>query len=137
MADVGPITVPADACGFAIDVNPVAKAFTKELKSSDDSAVFLSTGSFKASYTNVDTGKSITENLSGPGTVTVLPDGSLVVRTQGLTGLFLDPADAMRFDLPTVAVTAGPLTETVDPDGNITSLSLTGHVQVDVCAALS
>jgi len=33
-------------------------------------------------------------------------------------------------------VTAGPLTIAFDPDGHLTSLSLHGQVQVDVCAAL-
>ena len=39
--------------------------------------------------------------------------------------------------LPTVSVVAGALTEQVAPDGTTTSLSLHGHVQMDVCAALS
>jgi hypothetical protein len=36
-----------------------------------------------------------------------------------------------------VGVLAGALTEQDAPDGTITSLSLHGHVLVDVCAALS
>jgi hypothetical protein len=34
-------------------------------------------------------------------------------------------------------VTAGTRTVSIAPDGTITSLSLQGHVLVDVCAALS
>ena len=40
------------------------------------------------------------------------------------------------FLLP-ILVVAGALTYSMDPDGNITSLSLHGHVLVNVCAALS
>jgi hypothetical protein len=39
--------------------------------------------------------------------------------------------------MPRVGVTAGPLTNTFDANHNLTSVSLTGHVMVDVCAALS
>ena len=40
---VAPETIPADVCGFAVYVNPVAfKGYTKELKASDGTAVFLS-----------------------------------------------------------------------------------------------
>jgi hypothetical protein len=56
---------------------------------------------------------------------------------QGLSAIFPDPADAARFDVPPIAVTAGLLTTSFDANGNITSLSLNGHVRVDVCAALS
>jgi len=36
-----------------------------------------------------------------------------------------------------VSVTAGPLTTSMAADGTVTSMSLNGHVLVDVCAALS
>jgi len=45
--------------------------------------------------------------------------------------------DAKRFNLPGMFISAGPLTEQIAPNGTITSLSLNGHVLVDVCAALS
>jgi hypothetical protein len=134
----GPETLPADRCGFAVDVNPVAnKGFVKELKGSDESFVILSTGTFKESFTNVGTGNTITENMGGPATVTFFPDGSVTSKLRGLIGMFLAPADAARFGLPPVSVTAGLVTISFDAAGNITSLSLTGHVRVDVCAALS
>jgi hypothetical protein len=89
------------------------------------------------SYTNQQTGKTITENESGPAKPTVFPDGSLTVTAGGRNANFLTPADAKRFGLPTVSVSVGRLTLLVAPDGSITSLSLRGHVAVDVCAALS
>jgi len=45
--------------------------------------------------------------------------------------------DAARFGLPTLGLTAGARTVSVAADGSITSLTLNGHVLIDVCAALS
>jgi hypothetical protein len=132
-----PFTLPATFCGFEVQVTaPVDKEYAKILEVADGSMTFLTTGSLQASFTNLETGKTITENVSGPAKVTVQPDGSLTALGEGHTGKFLVPADAARFGLPTVSVLAGALTESVAPDGTYTSLSLQGHVLVDVCAAL-
>ena len=64
------------------------------------------------------------------------PDGSAIVAEKGHNGVFLLPADAHRFGLPTLAVTTGPVTETVAANGAITSVSRRGHILVDICAAL-
>jgi hypothetical protein len=134
----GPFTLPAFFCGFQIQVAPVAnKEYTKVLKASDGSMTFLTTGALKISYTNMQTGKTITANRSGPGKTTVFADGSELVAATGPGGLILSPPDAQRFGLPAVSVLAGALTLTVDPAGNITSLSFNGHVLVNVCTALS
>jgi hypothetical protein len=132
-----PLTLPAAFCGFKVRVVPVAKAYFKVLKASDGSMLFLATGTLKVSLTNVHTGKTITENASGPSKVTVFPDGSFVTAAAGHNLNFLMPADAQRFGLPTVSVTTGSITSATAADGTITSLSLHGHVLVDVCAALS
>jgi hypothetical protein len=89
------------------------------------------------SYTNLSTGKTITVNESASGRMTVNADDSVTVVGTGVSPNFLDPAEAERFGLPTVAVVAGAFTFSFDPDGNLTSVSLNGHVRVDVCAALS
>jgi hypothetical protein len=134
----GSFTLPAFFCGFEVQVAPVAnKEYSKVLKTSDGSMTLLATGTLKISYTNLQTGKTITVNRSGPGKVTVFADGSELVAARGPGGLILAPPDAQRFGLPTVSVLAGALTLTVDPAGNITSLSFHGHVLVNVCAALS
>jgi hypothetical protein len=99
--------------------------------------ITLSTGSLTSSAMNLETGKTITVNTSGPAKVIVSPDGSVTELEKGLNGLVLTPADAVRFGLPAVSVTAGARTVSIAPDGTITSLSLQGHVLVDVCAALS
>ena len=51
-----------------------------------------------------------------------------------LGALLSSRREAVR--LPTVAVTAGAVTESAASDGTITSLTPHGHVLVNVCAAL-
>jgi hypothetical protein len=92
--------------------------------------------SIKVTYTNLSTGKAVTENESGPGKITTHADGSVTSAAKGHTGLFLAPADAKRFGLPTLSVTAGAQTLSIAAAGGITSLSLRGHVLVNVCAVL-
>jgi len=98
--------------------------------------IILSTGASKATLTNPANGKSITVNTSGPAKFIFHPDGSVTALEKGHQASILDPADAARFGLPVFFVSAGALTATVDANGNF-SVSLQGHVLVDVCAALS
>jgi len=90
-----------------------------------------------SSFTNLQSGKTITETMNGPGKATVSADGSTITEVHtGLNGpMILAPADAQRFGLPTVSVTAGRLAFSVGPNG-FTALTLNGYVAVDVCAAL-
>src|SRR5215470_12368505 len=134
----GPVILPADFCGFQIGVSfPVDKEYFKVLKAADGSVTLLITGSLTLTNTNLSTGKTITANISGPGTATFFPDGSVTTAEKGRAVYALVPADAQRFGVPPIGLTAGPLTTSVDADGNLTSFSLQGHVLVDVCAALS
>jgi hypothetical protein len=100
--------------------------------------ILLLNGSLRISFTNVDTGKTITENVTGSGKAIVNPDNSLSIRQEGHLGLItLEAADAERFGLPPLGVIGGVLHEEIAPDGTFTLVSLQGHVLVDVCAALS
>jgi hypothetical protein len=133
-----PGTLPAAYCGFGVGFAAVAdKEFVKTLTASDGSTTFLVTGLLTASWTNLETGKTVIENGSGPAKITVNPDGSVIELRKGPNFAILTPAEAARFGLPTVSVTAGALTESLAPDGAVTSASLQGHVLVDICAALS
>jgi len=133
-----PFTLPATFCGFDVRVAGVAdKEFVKTLTASDGSTTFLVTGLLTASWTNLATGKTITLNGSGPAKITVNPDGSVIELRKGPNFAILTPAEAARFGLPTVSVTSGALTESLAPDGTVTSASLQGNVLVDICAALS
>ena len=135
-----PFTVPALYCGFEFRVTTVVnEEFTKILKTADGSMTFLFTGAITTSFTNLQTGKTITVPENGPGKATIHADGSITEVHTGRNGPFiLAPADATRFGLPTVSVIAGKLAFSVTaPPRVITSLSLHGHVLVDVCAALA
>lgn len=134
-----PMTLPAELCGFEVGVTfPVNREFFKVLKTSaDGSFTYLATGSVTSSFTNLETGKTITENVSGPAKVTFFPDGSSISLERGRNEFLPTPAEAARFGLPNVSVTVGKRSVSRAPDGSITSMSLRGHVAVDVCAALS
>jgi hypothetical protein len=49
----------------------------------------------------------------------------------------MTPAQVQQFWLPAVWVGSGQLTTSLDSNADLTSLSLNGHVKVNVCAALS
>ncbi len=134
-----PFTLPALYCGFKLRVAfPVNHEYTKILQNADGSTTFLFTGAVTASYTNLHTGKTMTVPENGPGKATIYADGSITEVHTGRNGPFiLSPADAKRFGLPTVSVTAGNLAFSVAANHAITSLSLDGHVLVNVCAALA
>jgi hypothetical protein len=134
-----PFTLPALFCGFKLRVAfPVNKEYTKVLKAADGTKTFLFTGAVTAAYTNLQTGKTITVPQTGPGKATIHPDGSITEVHTGRSGPFvLTPAHAKQFGLPTVSVTVGRLAFSVNAAGSTTSVSLHGHVLVDVCAALS
>jgi hypothetical protein len=134
-----PFTLPALFCGFEVRVTPVVnKEFTKILKTADGSMTFLFTGAFAASLTNLQNGKTITENMSGPGKATIHADGTITEVHTGLNGPnFLAPANQARFGLPGLFISTGALRFSVDAAGNTTSLTLNGRVAVDLCAALS
>jgi hypothetical protein len=103
-------TLPADACGFRVRVKPVAsKEFIKVLKTADGSMTELLTGKFRQSYTNLSTGKAITENASASAKLTTNADGSGTVVSRGRTPSFFTPAEASRFGLPTVSILTGRL----------------------------
>lgn len=136
LLDAQPFTT--DSCGFEVAVTiPVNASYIKVLTASDGSTVLLETGKLDVSYTNLQTGQTITENESGPGKLTELADGSVALADEGHNGIFLTPADAQQFGLPALSVTAGRLQESIASDGTITSLTLNGTVLVNVCAALS
>jgi hypothetical protein len=138
VAPAQPFTLAASFCGFKVRVTfPVNKEYSKILKTSDGTMTSLVTGSLQVSFTNLETGKTITENVSGPAKFTAHPDGSLAFLGRGRGFGVLTPAHAQRFGLPILGVTAGAVTEQVAPDGSTTAISLHGHVAVDVCAALS
>ena len=112
-----PFTLPAEFCGFKVRVAFLSNQYTKVLKCSNGTVITLSTGATRVSYTNQNTGKTITPNVSGPGKAIVYPDGSALFALKGHSAVFLPPDLAQWLGLPTVSVTAGALTARFDSDG--------------------
>jgi hypothetical protein len=125
-------------CGFSIGVTfPTDKEYGKLLKTGDGSMISLFTGSFKISFTNLSTGKTISLNATSTIKQTNT-SSSTSLNSGGHTVVLLTPAQAAQFGLPTLSLTAGRLTTEMSlATGDITSLSLDGTVQVNVCEALS
>jgi hypothetical protein len=114
--------VNVDATGILVDI-----VFTDE-----DGTVheFQAYPQYKAVLTNLDTGESITLNLSGPASFTFNPDGSFTLKGTGNWLWFPHPATGD----PGIFQTAGHVILSVDAEGNA-SWTLSGRI-VDVCSQL-
>lgn len=95
----------------------------------------LFTGPGYAIVTNTTSNKSITYNISGPGTVTLNPDGGFSVSATG-TNLFWTTKKNSYAGVPQISYTSGPVSFTVNRSGKTTAYNNTGST-TDVCAALS
>ncbi len=91
-------------------------------------------GRLVSELTNLETGKSIVYNISGPGVITFFEDGSVDVVAEGRSLLWFFPGEVE--DLPLVFVNSGQVTQHFDPDGNVVGVEQLGEVE-DVCAALA
>jgi hypothetical protein len=134
LPDSDPFQIPAgEACSFGVFVetivnNQVVTTFPPE---PNGDIVQLATGDFVTRMTNTSTGKSITINISGPGHVTIHPDGSATLEATGRW--FLGLIENAPF---TAFISSGRVVISFAPDGTGTLVSQSGHVE-DVCALLS
>jgi hypothetical protein len=96
-------------------------------------------GRARATVTNLVTLESVSFNISGPGTLTINPDGSFSGDLAGPNLLWTAKENLLNFpDVPTVSYTTGHITFAVDASGQTTSYQLTGGArQTDVCAVLA
>jgi hypothetical protein len=130
---------PFGVCPFEVDYaqQGMDKSFTKTYTTPDGTTVMVKNGVVDTTFTNPANGKTITTRDSGITTATSYPDGSFTAVQNGAawTGFpaFIDPAS---FGLPALFESAGKLTVSFDSNGN-PSISLKGHILVDICAALS
>jgi hypothetical protein len=133
-----PFDVPAEWCGYPIHVDiPVNREYAKPSAQPDGTQILHVTGALVWTLTNTVNQKSVTVNVSGPGTITYSPDGQHV--SVDLTGrtILLAP-NLTDFGLPNGVVLSGPVhfTQTAG-DFAFSSLSGDPHVALDVCAALA
>jgi hypothetical protein len=128
----GPFEFPAGlVCSFGVRIEfPVNKQFATTFPPEPNGDVVqLLTGRVVQRATNLSTGKSITDNISGPVRVTFHADGSFTVESFGRSGN-LDVEGTRLF------IFSGRLVIEVAPDGVATFVSQSGHEE-DLCAALS
>jgi hypothetical protein len=108
----------------------------------DGTTTYMITGHATATVTNQTTGKSVTYNISGPGTLVVYPEGSELLFSADLAGpnLLYTPRESLPEDedVPTISYTTGHVTFTVDASLQTTEYDLAGGArQTDVCAVLA
>ena len=91
-------------------------------------------GSLILQLQNVENGKSITLNVSGPGTITTHPDGSQTVIDRGRSLSFFFPTDSPAG--PATYLYTGQVVLNFTPDGQQILVRQTGTSE-DICAALA
>ena len=132
----GAITAPAGyVCAFTVTAEPIREDLRVRYHYDAAGNVdgYQATGQLIAKITNVDTGKSVVRNLSGPGTVTFNADGSYDAVVEGDFLVFFlaqdDPSHALLL-LSGRTVLHGA------PDGAKTLIAQSGQVE-NLCDTLS
>ncbi len=92
-------------------------------------------GSVSITVTNQVSGKTLTYNASGPGTVTINPDGSYSFVAHG-TNLFYTTVGNSAPGVPQIEFAVGLISVSVASSGQTLTHSLQGR-STDVCAALA
>ena len=132
-----PFDLDASVCGFPIHVGVVAdkEYVIHDTTLADGTEVVQITGKLFLSFTNVDTGKTIVENVSGPGTETFPPDGSFVFHGLGNGVFIFDQSSQASIGEPGLVFWSGKLVVTFPPTGPAQSFTLSGN-QTNGCALL-
>ena len=114
---------------FSVQKGPVTKL-------PNGATEFRFAGHAEAIVTNDKTGKSITYNISGPGTQTVFPDNSFTIDAAGPNLLWTSVENSKPAGVLQLAYTTGRVQVAVDETGHTTSYQLNGR-STDVCAKLA
>lgn len=136
-----PVPTPPDTtftgyCSFPLFVHVIANKEYETITSGPDASTIIKIdGNLVQSLTNVDSGKTVTLNSSGPGVITVFADGSQSIDSEGPSLAFWGPQAQSTFGLSPVENMAGHAQFTFDANGNLTNFSFTGHA-VNECAVL-
>ena len=125
------------ACSFPVAFHAlVNNEYQTTTPQPDGTTLIKIEGSLFATLTNGNTGKSITVNISGPGTFTINADGSSSSTFRGRSLFFFGAAAQTSFGVPGILLTSGLVNFTQDSSGNFTSFAPNGS-STDECAALS
>jgi hypothetical protein len=130
-----PFTV--QACGTTVDVTfPMDKEYQKVTTDAEGNQHIKVTGALKVTLTDTATGRSVTYNISGPGTSIAYANGDFLFNATGRNLLLLTPDQAAATGLPQLFVTSGPISVLFRADGSVEVQRLGNHLQ-DICAALT
>jgi hypothetical protein len=130
----GPLTLDAAICGFAVDLtNPTNREFVTTFSSGKQ----IITGALTQTLTNDQTGKSITINISGPGTIVQNSDRTQTFSLKGRSLIWLYPNQLSQGSPGRLMWTSGPVVFHVDANFNILSFDITSARVLDLCAALA
>jgi hypothetical protein len=132
-----PFEFPAGmVCSFGVAGEPLAdNEVTKTFPQfANGDVVQTITGHLTLRLTNAESGKSIVLNVSGPGSITTHPDGSVTTVSRGQMLGFLFPTDVPAG--PASYLYTGRVVANFTPDGQETVISHTGTRQ-DMCDVLS
>ena len=125
-----PFTVPAEICGFQVEVTPVVNA---EIATTFSSGKTIVTGRFVVQLSG--NGKTITENVSGPVIITTDASGTTTFTLLGPSFLFFRPGELGPGTPGQFLLSHGPATIVVS--GNGESLDITSASTIDLCAVLA
>jgi hypothetical protein len=122
-------------CGFAIEQVALKWDVRITMNTEPDGTIVASSeGVDIQSLTRVDTGKTLVENFSGPGTQTFNPQtGVLTFDGRGTAGM---DTPGILPGLPPFIITTGHLQWALDRSGNLIRYSLNG-ILIDGCALFS
>ncbi len=131
-----PFTLPANRCGFPIDVGVVANNEYQDVTTlADGTTITRITGRLVLSFTNDDTGFSIVRNVSGPTTEIDHPDGTVTFIAEGENWFGFGPISQRNTGEPGLVFTSGRVVLQI-AGGAVTTFSLAGQ-QVNGCDLLA
>lgn len=129
-----PVALDASICGFGVHETTVTN---KEFITTFSSGKQIVTGALISTLTNDQTGKSITINISGPGTIVQNSDGAQTFTLLGRSLIWLYPNELGPGSPGRLIWTSGPVVFHVDANFNVVSFDITSARVLDLCAALA
>jgi hypothetical protein len=124
--------VDEESCDFPVDVHVTGFLVHIEWVDQDGNVRFIEAApQLKLTLTNLDSGETITINVSGPLQVTQNADGGFTAVETGLWGRFENP----KTGEPGLFQSAGRRVISVDAEGNVSD-QFVGRV-TDLCAELA
>ena len=129
-----PFTLDASVCGFAVDF---AFPTNREFITTFSKGKQIITGALFATLTNTETQKSITVNVSGPGTIVTGANGITTFTLRGVSLFFFLPGDLGPGKPGVLILTSGLATVVFDGNGAVLSFIRTSASVQDLCPVLA